>query len=66
MKVIIIAIVTPSNYLRILIIITIKIIRSLLSVLDILLLSSIKSELINYLIIEYYTKKRSSSDLRIY
>ena len=56
---------TPLNYLRILIIAIIKTIKSFLSALDILLLSSIRSELINYLIIEYYTKKRLSSDLRI-
>ena len=40
--------------------------KSLLNALDILLLSSIRSELINYSIIKHYTKKRLSSDLRIY
>ena len=64
-KVIIAIIVTPSNYLRILIVVIIKTMRSLLSALDILSLSSIRSELINRLIIKYYTKKRPSSDLRI-
>ena len=54
------------NYLRILIIIITKIIKSLLITLDIFLLNSIKSELINYLIVKHYTKKRSSSNSRIY
>ena len=64
-KITIAIIVTPLNYLRILIAVITKAIKSLLSALDILLLSSIRSELIDYLIIEYYTKKRSSSNLRI-
>ena len=67
MKIIIIVIIaTPLNYSRILIIVTIKTIKSLSIALDIFLLSSIRSELINYLIIKYYTKKKSSNNLRIY
>ena len=64
-KIAIVIIVTSSNYLRILIVVTIKAMRSLLSALDVFPLSSIRSELINRLIVKYYTKKRSSSDLRI-
>ena len=63
---IIATIATLLNYLRILIVVTIKAMRSLLSALDVPLLSSTRSELINYLITEYYTKKRPSNNSRIY
>ena len=40
--------------------------KSYLSTLDISSLKAIRSEFINYSIVKYYTKKRSSSNLRIY
>ena len=63
---IIATIVMLLSHLRISIVVIIKAIESFLSALNISLLRSIRSELINYLIIKYYTKKRLSSNLRIY
>ena len=66
MKIIIAIIVTLLNYLRILIVAIIKTIRSYSNALNILSLKAIRSEFTNYFIVKYYTKKRSSSDSRIY
>ena len=67
MKVIIIVIiVTPSNYLRILIAAIIRATGSRLSALNIPSLRAGRNEYINYSIVGYYTKKRLNSDSKIY
>ena len=57
---------TSLNYLRILIVAIIRATKSRLSALNVLSLRAGRNKHTNYSIVDYYTKKRSNSGLRIY